>query len=129
METDDSGSGENRNTDMVTISAKVPTSLKDEIEEYRMDREMNRSHAIRELVKDGMEEPKTNTLDFYGFLFYMGVLLAASAFVDAEPTAGYAGLMLIAMGIIFGNDRVQSLLEEFRQLAGTQWGRWFRSDR
>jgi metal-responsive CopG/Arc/MetJ family transcriptional regulator len=128
METDDPGSGEKENADMVTISAKVPTSLKDEIEEYRMDREMNRSHAIRELVKDGMEA-EANTLDFYGFLFYMGLILAVSAFVDAESTAGYAGLILMTMGLVLSRDRVQDLLNELRQLARTQWGQWFRSDR
>jgi hypothetical protein len=92
------------------ISTDVPNELADRIEEEQEDDE-SRSAAVRRLLRAGLDgECDGICFTTPAALTLPGWFLVAAAFADVTTTAGYLGLALVLLGVVYQTATRRDLL-------------------
>ena len=88
---------------METAGAKFPQPILDRIDEYADERDINRSEAIRQLVKSGIaaEEGDGFKQPFSIYMAWLGTLAAAAGLLDASEIVGIGGAVLFALAVAY----------------------------
>lgn len=87
---------------METVSTKVPTPVKEQLDEMAEEIGESRSIVIRNLLREGLDEQEADegtAGSFPFFLAFIGWTAFVAAFFDAEQVVGLAGLALAIGGI------------------------------
>jgi len=90
-------------SDKVAITSKVEPTLKEEIDEYADERELKRSPAIRDLVKEGLaaQEDTPFQIPFSLYMAWIGTLAAAAGLLEASEIVGIGGAVLFAAAVAY----------------------------
>jgi hypothetical protein len=88
------------------ISSNVSEEVKEQVEKHREgegDEKESRSAAVNRLVRAGLdaeESPDGVVLTYPALVSMVGWIFVAGAFMDVSTTVGYAGLAVVAFGLL-----------------------------
>lgn len=100
------------------ISADVPEDMSDRIDEEQEEGE-SRSAVVRRLLRVGIDvsqSPAGVLVPWPAAVAFVGWLLVAATWVDAQPIVGVAGLVTVTFGILFSIPRVQAWMDRYNLL-------------
>lgn len=88
-------------SDKETICTKVEPPLKERVDQYAEDHEMKRSPAMRDLIKDGLDDDNQPTITPTAYIAGLGIAAAAAGLLDASQTVGVGGIVIFAAAVIY----------------------------
>lgn len=94
---------------MDTVAVKLPEELRDRIDSYADEHDLNRSQAMRHLLRDGLDA-REQTPPIVLLMFVTGVFFSASQYASAEGLTGPVGLALLAGSLILSRARARRFL-------------------
>lgn len=104
------------------MAAKVPPEMAEKIEEYRAERGLNTSQAMREVMEEGfdsMEEGNKVTLPIT--LMWIGSVVLATTTFDIEvlvTSGAFLGGLLMAVGFALSRPEFGGFLERLHRDRG-----------
>lgn len=88
-------------SDKVTICTKVEPPLKEQVDEYAEQHGLKRSPAMRDLIKDGLDDDDQPTITPAAYIVGLGIAAAAAGLIDASQTVGVFGIALAGAALIY----------------------------
>lgn len=87
--------------DKETICTKVEPPLKERVDQYAEDHGMKRSPAMRDLMKDSLDDDDQPTITPAAYVAGLGIAAAAAGLLDASQTVGIGGLLIAGAAVIY----------------------------